>query len=186
MVMGYEEDRATGSRTWAIVEGILLVLIGLVAIGAPLVTAAATAMLLPVLLIIAGIVQLVTAFRGRSGGTALWHILLGIVAIVAGVAIFAQPSIAIATLPLLVVGWLVVDGIIRLIAAASAPRGWPGRTWMAITGVVGLILAAMLWLAPFGQTLLIIGMFIGIDILFAGIALLAGGFSYGHRYAPTA
>jgi len=186
MVMMESTDTG-GTRTngWAIAEGILLVILGFVAIATPLVTSSLFALLLPLVLIIAGIVQLVTAFRGPTVGRVIWHVILGIVAIVAGIAVFAQPQIAIVSLPVLIIAWLIVDGFVRLGAAIAAPSGTQGRGWMTASGIIALLLAALLWAAPLGQTLVLIGLFIGIDILFAGITLLTVGWASGHRMAAV-
>lgn len=53
---------------------------------------------------------------------------------------------------------------------------------MALAGVVSIILGILLWVQPFSTTILLIGIYIGIDVLFAGVALVAAGVAPPHEY----
>jgi uncharacterized membrane protein HdeD (DUF308 family) len=155
---------------WTITEGILLIVVGILALAAPLVTAELTALLLPFVLLVEGIVLIVSAFGGRTFGSAVWHILLGAVALVAAVAVFAQPAIAIVSLPLIVGAYLVFKGLVQVGIAVSGMTS--GRGWMWASAVLNIVLGLLLFTQTFGASLVLTGIYIGASILVLGILLL--------------
>lgn len=166
--------RSHGSNGWTIAEGVLLIVIGIVAIAAPLVTVEITAFILPLVLFVKGITEIVSAFRGRTIGREVWSLLLGAVSIIAAIVLFAIPVIALAALPVILIAYLLVDGVVRLVAAIDS-RGVAGWGWVLFSGIVSIALGLLLWGVPFGQTLLLTGLYLGLSVLIAGLMLLAIG-----------
>lgn len=174
------EGKANG---WAIAGGIVLLLAGFASILAPVVAAGAVALLLPIVLLIKGVAELVSVFRAHTAGAVIWRILVGIISIVAGLALLARPFLAFLTLETILIAYLLVEGVVRLVAAFVAERG--SRAVLALSGIVSLLLGALLWAQPFNVTILLIGIFIGIDLVTAGAALIAGGVSERRHERPS-
>ncbi|PYX23498.1 MAG: hypothetical protein DMG82_11265, partial [Acidobacteria bacterium] len=63
---------------WGIVWGVLLILLGILAIGEPLLAAIALATFIAWLLIFVGVVHVVVAFQAHSGTSLGWKLLVGV------------------------------------------------------------------------------------------------------------
>jgi len=155
---------------WTITEGVILVIAGIFAIGAHLMTSAFTSFLLPVILLFEGVVLIVSAFRGRSLGSTLGHIALGIISLLAAAALFAEPIYAIASLPIILGIYLMVKGIAQLAVGASTEA--EGKGWIYTSGILNIVLAIIIWAQPFGASVALTGFYIGISIFMLGVVLL--------------
>ncbi|MDS0473841.1 HdeD family acid-resistance protein [Natrinema sp. 1APR25-10V2] len=157
-------------RTLAIAGGIVG-LIGILAMAFPLVTGLSLSLAIGALLVVGGIVHGVHAFSARGWRGSLWQIALAVVSVVAGIAVLAAPAVALITLTIALVAYLVVDGIAELAMAMRMPSS-RGRTAVAISGVVGLVLAALLWVGFPGTAAWAIGLLVGANLLVTGISMI--------------
>lgn len=158
---------------WTITEGIVLLIVGIIALGAPVAAAAATSLILPIVLLAEGVILIISAFGDRTFGRGVWHVLLGIVGLLAAFALFAQPIIAVASLPVILGLYLLVKGFVQVAIAATAGAEVTGRGWLWFSAAINILLAVLLFAQPFGASLLLTGLYIGISILMLGILLLA-------------
>ena len=109
--------KASGAVTlW----GVLTIVLGVFAMGAPLVTGLALAVLIGISLVAAGLMQSIYAFQAGSIGKGVLRLLFGGVTVLAGLTITGQPGIALATLTLILAIYFVVDGVTTLIASTAA------------------------------------------------------------------
>jgi uncharacterized membrane protein HdeD (DUF308 family) len=158
---------------WVIAEGVVLLIIGIVAVFSPFATAAAAAILFPFYLVIKGVLEIIAAFRARTAGRAFWDVAFGIVALIAGIALFARPAISGLTLAVLLIAYFVVDGVVRIVVSlAQRGQAWG---WVLGSGIIDLVLAAYLITQPATVTLFVLGFLLGISIVAAGAALIAAG-----------
>jgi uncharacterized membrane protein HdeD (DUF308 family) len=75
---GHDDRRNVSSCSgWAILWGVFLIILGIVAVGEPFVAALAINVFLAWLLLLAGVVHLVIAFHAHSAGNILWKVLVG-------------------------------------------------------------------------------------------------------------
>jgi uncharacterized membrane protein HdeD (DUF308 family) len=169
----YGQTTSSSGSGWAIAEGVVLLIIGIVAVFSPFATAAAAAILFPLYLVVKGILELIAAFRARTAGRAFWDVAFGIVAIIAGILLFARPAISGLTLAVLLIAYFVVDGIVRIVVSlAQRSQAWG---WVLASGIIDLILAAYLIAQPPTVTLFVLGFLLGISIISAGAVLIAEG-----------
>lgn len=143
-------------------------IVGFIALGAPLATAAFTSSILPLVLLVEGIVLIVAAF-GRTLGSAVWHIVLGAVALAAAAAVFAQPVIAVVSLPVILATYLILKGITQIAMGANISEG---KGWFYTAGIVSILLGIMIVAQPFGGAILLTGIYIGLSMLMLGFLLL--------------
>ena len=109
-----------------------------------------------------------------------WFVGLGGLSIVAG--LLALGNVMIGTLvSVLFIGiMLIASGILRIIVAFGM-RGHPGWAWMLLAGAVTLLLGLTIAAHWPTDSLWVLGIFLGIDLLFTGVALV----SWGLRLKPT-
>src|SRR5579883_2996185 len=137
---------------WLLAVGILLVILGLIALADSFAVTVASMLFFGWVLVIAGIVQAVQAFRHRQSGHLLLHTLNAVLSFVVGLLLLGNP----------LAGALVAT----LLVAATAHI--EGRAWILLSGIITLLLGILIWLHWPSSALWIIGMFIGIDLLFSG------------------
>jgi uncharacterized membrane protein HdeD (DUF308 family) len=157
-----------------LVEGIVLVLLGLAAITLPLIATIALTIIIGWLFLISGIVGLITTFWMRHAPGFWWSLLSAVVGIGAGIVLLAWPISGSISLTLVLIAFFVVEGIVTIMYAIDH-RGQSSARWgwMLVSGVVDLILAAIIFSGLPGTALWALGLLVGINLLFGGSALIA-------------
>jgi len=164
--------------------GVAMVVIGAIAIFAPLATGITFNMIFGAVLIAAGVVEFIDAFRAGTWQRGVLYGLLGLVTLAAGALYIARPLVGLVVLTVVFLAYLVFVGAFRLVMAIAAPSGTPGRVMQAVSGAVALVLAYL----AIGQmpniSVWLIGTFIGVSLLFAGAARIS--MALGFRRASGA
>jgi uncharacterized membrane protein HdeD (DUF308 family) len=163
--------KASGAITlW----GVLTIVLGVFAMGAPLVTGLALALMIGISLVAAGLMQSIYAFQAGSIGKGVLRLLFGGVTVLAGLSIIGQPGIALATLTLILAIYFVVDGVTTLIAS-TAVAGGQGKGLIIFNGIVTLALGIMIWRGWPVSGAWAIGILVGIRLIFSGMTMMALG-----------
>ena len=171
---------ATARSPVLTIEAVLLILLGIAALLLPLFAGLFVGTIVGVVLLIVGIVGLVSAFSGGPHVHQGWSVLSAVVSLLVGLLILFNPLAGVVSLTLLLGAYLLLDGI-SLIGLALDQRKRGSSRWglLMLSGVVDLVLAALIvFLSGIGSAV-VIGVILGIDLIAAGVALLAV-----HR-APT-
>ena len=158
------------SSTWFLFLGILLIILGIVALSAAFVATMASVILIGWLLIFAGVAHLVHAFGTGQWGPLLWHLLAGIIDLIAGAWLIFQPVIGGITLTLILAIMLIIGGVFQVIGALSVR--WPNWGWALLSGLASIVLGAMVWSGWPASGLWFIGLWVGLSLLFRGWALV--------------
>jgi uncharacterized membrane protein HdeD (DUF308 family) len=158
--------------------GIAMVVIGIIALLAPMAGGILLDMLFGALFIGAGIVELIDAVHAGSWQRGVLLGLAGIVTLAAGAFFIARPLVGLVALTVAFLSYLVFVGAFRIVMAFQLPRGAPGKTWAFVSGVVALVLAYLTLGQMPNISALLIGTFLGVSLIFAGVARisLARGF----------
>jgi uncharacterized membrane protein HdeD (DUF308 family) len=162
--IGIEEVRK--HTTWFLVVGIVLVILGMVAIGSAVAMTIVSVLFLGWLLIIGGVFEVVHGFSHRPWSGFFINLLGGVLYAVAGLVMVANPALAAVTLTLVIAVMLIVAGLFRLLIAFSTPLHHRG--WLVLNGAISILLGVMIWRAWPVSGLWVIGMFIGIDMIVDG------------------
>ena len=153
--------------------GVAMVVIGILAILAPMASGVLFDMFFGALLIGAGIVEFIDAFRAGTWQRGVLLGLAGIVTLAAGVLYIARPVVGLVVLTVVFIAYLIFVGAFRIVLAFQLPRGSPGKGWGFVSGIVALVLAYL----TIGQmpniSVWLIGTFIGVSLIFAGVARIA-------------
>jgi uncharacterized membrane protein HdeD (DUF308 family) len=156
-----------------LVEGIVLVVLGLIAIVVPPLAGLAATMVLGWLFILGGAAGLGSTLRARHAPGFGWAILSAIVAIVAGGTILWLPGQSLATLTFVLIAYFIVDGILNIVLALQHRRELSGRwEWMMIGGVMDLVLALIIISGLPGTLAWALGLLVGIDLVWGGVSLI--------------
>lgn len=159
---------------WFLALGIFLLLAGILAVGSSVFTTLFTVTFLGALLLIAGIVEVVSSFWAGRWGAFFLTLFSGLLYLVVGALIFWHPAAAAAALTLLMALLFIVLGIAKIVG--SLISRFPHWGWVLFSGVISLILGGLI-LAQWPQSgLWVIGLFVGIDLIFYGWAWILMAF----------
>ena len=158
--------------------GILLVIAGLFSLMAPLVSGLSIATMIGFLLVFSGVAHLLFVFQAGSFGKGFVMLVLGVLNLLAGLFVVAQPGIALVALTLFLAAYFAATGFTEIVAAFQA-RPADGWGWLAFSGVLSVMLGVMIW----GQLPLsgawAVGVLVGMRLLSSGSQLIAIGGAAG-------
>jgi uncharacterized membrane protein HdeD (DUF308 family) len=155
-------------------EGIILVVLGLLAIIIPPIATIAVTIFLGWLFLISGVVGLVTTFWARHAPGFWWSLLSAVLAIAAGIVLLGWPIPGAVSLTLLLIAFFIIEGVLSILYAFEHKKELSGRWgWMLISGIIDLILAAIIWAGLPGTAAWALGLLVGINMLFGGSAMIA-------------
>src|ERR1700680_576669 len=157
-----------------LVEGIVLVALGLLAIVLPPIATLAVEILFGWLFLISGLVGLITTFWMRQAPGFWWALLSAVLGIAAGIVLLAWPLSGVLTLTLILIVFFTIEGVASIMYALEHKRELSGRWgFMLASGIVDLIVAAIIFVGLPGTAAWAIGLLVGINIVFGGSALIA-------------
>jgi uncharacterized membrane protein HdeD (DUF308 family) len=134
--------------------------------SATFVTTLASVMVFGFLLLAGGTVQIVNAFLARSWRGFFVHLLAGTLHLIVGLLMIERPLVAAEGLTLLLAAAFFAGGAIRIvIALLDRFPDWP---WVLLNGIVTLLLGIMIWRQWPESAFWVIGLFVGIDLVFSG------------------
>ncbi len=155
-------------------EGVVLLILGLAAIILPQVASVAVEILIGWLLLMSGIVGLWSSFATRHAPGFGWSLLSALAGIVAGIILLVWPLSGVVTLTLVLSAFLCVEGVVSIFYALDHRRELSGRWGMLLfSGVVDLVLAALILAGLPASAGWAIGVLVGINLLMGGVALIA-------------
>jgi uncharacterized membrane protein HdeD (DUF308 family) len=165
---------------WIVALGVVYVIVGVIALGSVVLATAASVLLVGIMMVIAGVAEIINAFQIKTWGKFLLWLVLGALYVFAGFVAFSNPLLTAVVLTLLLGAALVVSGIVRIVLAFSMKQGTPWG-WALLSGVVTLLLGLIIlarW--PF-SSLYVLGIFLGIDLVIAGASWIAIGLGLKQR-----
>jgi uncharacterized membrane protein HdeD (DUF308 family) len=155
-------------------EGIVLLILGLAAVMIPPAATLAVAILIGWILLVSGVVGLISTFRMRGAPGFGWSLLSALVAVVAGVLLLARPLSGALSLTVVLTVFLIFEGVASIMMALTHRHGFSARwTLLLVSGIVDLILAAIIIAGLPGTAAWAIGLLVGINMVFGGSTLIA-------------
>ena len=166
---------------WVIVWGIVLIATGIFAIVAPGAAALATVLVLAWLFVVAGVAQLVYAYQQRGHDGFGWKLVSALATLALGIAMLVFPAVSIASVALLIGGFIFASGISTvLLALRLKPKaGWG---WVLFDGLLSIVIAILIATGWPQSSVEFVGILVGFCLVAGGIwrimqgrALRAGG-----------
>src|SRR5580700_10941368 len=169
MTLNTPVDAVKQASTVSIVWGVLLIIFGMVAVGTPFLAAAAVVGLIAWLIVLAGVVHLMLAFRAHGAGSVIWKALVGIAYLCFGGYLLVRPVAGVASLTLLLATLFLVEGVLDIVLYVKT-RSIHGSSWVLIDGIVTLLLGGMIYMQWPSSSAWAIGTLVGISLIFSGVA----------------
>jgi uncharacterized membrane protein HdeD (DUF308 family) len=166
-------DHVGKNSGWLLAVGAILIVLGLIAVTASAFVTLATMVFIGCLMLFAGILQTSHAIMMRNWSGFYIDLLAGILNAVIGVIIIGHPGATAVALTLMIAVLLIFGGIFRIAVALSI--SYQNRIWLIIHGVINLMLACAILSDWPLSGMWVVGLFIGIDMIFNGWTLIMLG-----------
>jgi uncharacterized membrane protein HdeD (DUF308 family) len=156
---------------WGIAVGILLILLGIVAIALPFATAIALGLLFGWLFILGAIAQIAYAIVSRRSGSFIWKLLLGVFYLIGGILVLFAPGITALTLSVILGISILVQSSIQVVDAFQLKPA-PGWGWTLFSGILGIILGILIFAQGPAAAVWLLGFWFGLNLVFDGIGVV--------------
>lgn len=173
--------RIQENAPWFYTVGIILILLGMLALSSTVGMTLASVLFLGWILVIGGIAEVIHSFWSKGIGNFFLNLLAGIFGIVVGGLMIANPGLSAVSLTLVFAVYFIVEGAMRTIVALFH-RG-PFWGWLLFNGIVTLLLGILIISQWPTSGLWVIGLFIGIDLIVSGWSLIAVPLMAKHELA---
>jgi uncharacterized membrane protein HdeD (DUF308 family) len=158
-------------RTWFTILGIILIVLGLIAIAFPFLTTIAAKIFLGWLFLIGGIVQIIHAFSTQRWSEFFLDLLIGVLYVLAGAWLAFFPLTGILTLTILLAVMFIIQGVLQL-GMAFRMRPKQGWGWMLFAGVVAILAGLLIFAELPSSVAWAIGLLVGVNLIVTGFAYL--------------
>jgi uncharacterized membrane protein HdeD (DUF308 family) len=156
-----------------LIEGIVLVILGLIAVCVPPLATVTVEILIGWLILLSGVLGLVMTFQTRGSPGFAWSLLSAVVGVLVGIALLIWPLSGVLSLTVMLTVFLTLEGIVSIMYALAHRRESSSR-WelMLVSGIVDLILAGLILAGLPATAAWAIGLIVGINLFFGGVALI--------------
>ncbi len=155
---------------WYLLQGVLMVVAGVLALIYPLLASVAMIYLLGWILIISGVLQAIGLIGARDVPHYWLQLISVVLAIVIGLLLLRQPESGLLVMTVLLIVFFMVEGISKIIFALTI-RPFPNWGWVLASGLVGILLAVYLWANMPIASEWVLGILLGIMLVSEGAAL---------------
>jgi len=156
------------ASTLSLLWGVLLICLGALAVGSPMLAAVAVNIFVAWLIVMAGVVHLIVAFHTREAGSIVWRLLVGLAYIFFGGYLISRPALGVATLTLVLASLFLVEGIFDIVQYFRV-RSTMRATWILLDGIVTLLLGLLIYAHWPSSSAWAIGTLVGVSLIFSGV-----------------
>ena len=155
---------------WYLIEGLLLIAAGILAVIYPVMSSTAVIVLLGWLLIISGALQGFSLLGARHVPHFWLQLISVILAMLIGLLFLREPGQELLTITLLLIVFFMIEGISKVVFALTI-RPFPNWGWVLGSGLVGIVLALILWASLPVTAVWLIGLLLGVELISVGAAI---------------
>jgi len=169
---------------WLVGFGIFSVIAGVIALGSGVMFATATAVLIiGFMMLMAGAAEIVAAFNAKDWGHRILWLLLGALYVFAGFVCLQNPFEAATLLTLMLGIALIIGGLLRIFLAIQMKQGTPWG-WVVVSGLISFGLGLMIVAKWPVSSVYVLGIFLGVDLIFMGSSWLSIGLALKRHARP--
>src|SRR6476661_334541 len=155
---------------WYLVQGMLMVVTGVLALIYPWIASVAMVRLLGWFLIISGVLQGIGVIGARQVPYFWLELISAGLAIVIGLLLLRHTDAGLLFFSVLLIVYFMIEGIVKVIFALTI-RPFPNWGWVLASGLVGILLAFYLWASIPVSAVWLLGVLLGIELICEGTAL---------------
>src|SRR4030088_1826824 len=156
-----------------LIEGILLVILGLAAMIVPPLASLAVTIFLGWMFLISGVAGLIVTFWARQMPGFWWSLFSAALAVLAGLVLLARPMQGVLTLTIVVGAYFLAEGVATIMYALEHRRELSERwSWLLFAGILDILIAGMIITGLPGSAEWAIALLVGINLLFGAASLI--------------
>ena len=155
-----------------LLQGVVLIVLGLLAVALPQIATLAIEVLIGWLFLIGGVVRTIAILRGRNVPGYGWSLLVAVLAAIFGIVLLLHPLAGVLTLTTVLVIFFVIEGVAAIAIALEFRRTLGNWVWVLLSGIVDLVLAYLIFAGWPSTATWAIGLLVGINMLFFGLSLV--------------
>lgn len=176
---GIGRQDITGTWWVALLEGIALLILGILLLLSPAMTTIVLIQFLGIYWLVSGIFSIIEIFvRGRDVQWG-WELVFGIIGILAGIAVLRHPLLSAVLIPTLLIVYLGIAGLVM--GVLGLIQGMTGRGgWAVVLGILDILFGAILLFRPLYAAIWL-PIFVGILAVVGGIVLILSSFQMRRR-----
>ena len=169
------EIKTALGKSWKLLltAGIISTVLGAIAIIVPPLASVTVTYLFGILLLIGAVAFVAEAISRGSTGHRIWSAVLAVLYVFAGVWLIINPVSGTITLTWILAIFFLLIGVLRLIAGIASRGKVPNAGWTIVNGVLSIVIAVLVIGDLPSSAAWAIGLLVGIQLLFDGIALIA-------------
>ena len=169
-----------------LVQGVVMVILGLLAVCAPVAASIAVAIYVGWLLLISGVVGLVAIISTHHVHAFLWSLITAALSVVIGILLVLMPVQGAVSLTIVLTAFFIAEGVFQATVAIASRQVLSGTwVWMLLSGLADLVLAAIIIEGWPGTAIWALGLLVGINLITSGWAVVVAAFA-GRRMAEAA
>lgn len=154
---------------WILAYGILVILLGLLALLNPLVTSLAAGLFLGAVLLVYGVSAIASGVSSLSRRARWIEILLGVLSVLTAILTVFNPFATALSLVLLIGAWLFIMGLFEIVGALRSPHD---RAWRLLLGILDTLLGALLLFSGPPTGVAFLAFAVALSLLFRGTFLV--------------
>lgn len=166
---------------WIVALGIVFLVAGIVALGSVVAATETAVLVVGIMMLMAGGAEIIAAFGVKSWGKFLFWLLLGALYVAAGIIAIMNPLLAAVYLTLMLGIALAAGGVLRIFLAFNMKSAGGPWAWVALSGVITFALGCMIIAQWPASSLFVLGVFLGIDLIFIGAGWITMGLALKKR-----
>ena len=165
---GTHGERLQHRRGWVIASGLFSVVLGILALTLTVTATIASVLLIGIFMLVAGAIELSVGLRMRSLGRMILWELAGLLYVAAGLFAIAQPAVGSVVLTLMLGAGMLATGLVRMIFGFRV-TGTRSRGALVAAGAVTALVGLLILVGWPGNSFVVLGVFLGVDLLLYGI-----------------
>jgi uncharacterized membrane protein HdeD (DUF308 family) len=162
---------------WFVALGVVMIVAGFIALVSLFLATVVAVTWVGVMMIVAGVLEIVHGIRMKRWSRFFLWIAIGALYILAGLFTFLNPLLASAVLTLMLGLFLIVAGAMRIFLAVQM-RGGSSWGWVLASGIITVLLGAIIVFGWPVSSLYTLGIFLGVDLIAAGVSWVSAGLSF--------
>ncbi|NDH61185.1 MAG: HdeD family acid-resistance protein [Alphaproteobacteria bacterium] len=166
---------------WIVALGVVFLVAGVIAMGSVVAATETAVLVVGIMMLMGGVAEIIAAFSVKSWGKFLLWMLLGVLYVAAGMIAIMNPLLAAAYLTLMLGFALVFGGVLRIFLAFQMKSAGGPWGWVVLSGLITLLLGAMIIAQWPASSLFVLGIFLGIDLIFIGAGWITMGLALKKR-----
>jgi uncharacterized membrane protein HdeD (DUF308 family) len=168
---------------WIVALGVIFMIAGVIALGSVVAATASAVLIVGIMMIMGGVAEIIAAFNVKDWGKAIFWGLLGALYVAAGIIAIMNPFAAATILTLFLGIALIAGGIVRMFLAWNMREAGKPWGWIVVSGIISILLGAMIIAKWPYSSFYVLGIFLGIDLIFIGSSWFTIGLALKRRHA---